>query len=93
LFTVNVIPEGGKKLIAHFGKGFELGEPAFEGLEVRRDAETPPILHSAHAYLACRVNQLLDVGDHMLVVGGVVAGAVLQPGQPSIHVRKNGLNY
>src|SRR5580698_3348207 len=34
-FNVNVIPEGGKALVAHFGKGFELGEPAFHGLEVQ----------------------------------------------------------
>ena len=32
LFTVNVIPEGEKALIVHFGKGFGPGEPAFIGL-------------------------------------------------------------
>src|ERR1700734_2559662 len=41
-FTVNVIPAGGKALVAHFGKGFELNQPAFEGLNVHREGDTPP---------------------------------------------------
>src|SRR5476649_170472 len=28
---VNVVSEGSKALVAHFGKGFAPGEPAFEG--------------------------------------------------------------
>ena len=39
-FTLNILPEGGKALVAHFGKGFELDQPAFEGLELRRTGET-----------------------------------------------------
>ncbi len=92
-FTVNVIPEGGKALVAHFGKGFELNQPAFEGLEIRRDGEWPPVLLAAHAHLGCRVVEKYAVGDHMLVVGRVAAGSVLNPGHPTVHVRKNGLKY
>ncbi|HEV3439075.1 MAG TPA: flavin reductase family protein [Gemmata sp.] len=92
-FTVNVIPEGGKALVAHFGKGFELDQPAFEGLEVRRDDGTPPVLLTAHAYIVCRVTKQLEIGDHVLVVGQVIAGGVLHPGHPTVHVRKNGLKY
>jgi flavin reductase (DIM6/NTAB) family NADH-FMN oxidoreductase RutF len=93
-FVVNVIPEGAKALVAHFGKGFEPGEPAFEGLKVRRDAETPPVLLTAHAYLACEVVTRVDAaGDHVLVIGNVIAGAVLHDGKPTVHVRKNGLKY
>ncbi len=93
LFVVNVIPEGGKNLVAHFGKGFEPGQTAFEGLEVRRDNELPPVLLAAHAFLVCRVTGQLDVGDHVLIIGHVVVGNVLHPGQPTVHVRKNGLKY
>jgi len=92
-FVVNVIPEGGKTIVAHFGKGFESGESVFEGLDVRRDAETPPVLLSAHAYLACRVVSRCDVGDHVLVIGCVTAGGLLHDGKPTVHVRKNGLKY
>jgi flavin reductase (DIM6/NTAB) family NADH-FMN oxidoreductase RutF len=92
-FAVNVIPEGGKSLVAHFGKGFESGQPAFDGLEVRRDHERPPILLASHAYLVCSVTGLTDVGDHILVVGRAIAGSVLQAGHPTVHIRKNGLKY
>lgn len=92
-FTVNVIPEGGKALVAHFGKGFELNQPAFAGLEVQREKDTPPVLQSAHAYIVCRVVTQVEAGDHVLVVGRVVAGQVLHPGHPTVHVRKSGLRY
>jgi flavin reductase (DIM6/NTAB) family NADH-FMN oxidoreductase RutF len=92
-FVLNVLPEGGKSLVAHFGKGFAPGEPAFEGLEVRRDRELPPVLLGAHAYLVCRVTGRLDAGDHVLVIGRVTAGAVLHDGKPTVHTRKNGLRY
>src|SRR4051812_37836938 len=37
-FVLNVLPEGAKSLIGHFGKGFELGQPAFDGLKVQRES-------------------------------------------------------
>ena len=92
-FALNVIPEGGKALVAHFGKGFEAGQPAFAGLDVRRDGESPPVLLSAHAYLVCRVVKRVDAGDHVLVIGRVVAGDILHAGYPTVHVRKSGLKY
>lgn len=91
--VLNIIPEGGKALVAHFGKGFDKSEPAFEGLEVRRERETPPVLLTAHAYLACRVVDRVDAGDHILVIARVTAGAVLHDGKPTVHLRKNGLRY
>ena len=92
-FVLNVIPEGGKSLVAHFGKGFEPGEPAFKSLEVAREQRTPPVLLAAHAYLMCRVVGRADGGDHTLVIGRVTAGAVLHDAKPTVHVRKNGLRY
>jgi flavin reductase (DIM6/NTAB) family NADH-FMN oxidoreductase RutF len=92
-FALNVIPEGGKALVSHFGKGFERGEPAFKGLEVSRERETPPVLLASHAYLVCRVVNRVDAGDHILVIAHVTAGAVLHEGKPTVHVRKNGLRY
>jgi flavin reductase (DIM6/NTAB) family NADH-FMN oxidoreductase RutF len=92
-FVLNVLPEGAKQFVVHFGKGFAAGEPAFVGLEVRRDGETPPVLLASHAYLVCRVAGRCDAGDHVLVIGRVTAGAVLHPGHPTVHVRKSGLRY
>lgn len=91
--VVNVIPEGGKALVAHFGKGFEAGEPAFAGLDVRRDGGSPPVLLAALAHLACRVTARVDVGDHVLLIARVEGGAVHADGKPAVHTRKNGLRY
>jgi flavin reductase (DIM6/NTAB) family NADH-FMN oxidoreductase RutF len=92
-FVLNILPEGGKALVAHFGKGIEGNEPAFEGLEVGRERDTPPVLLAAHAYLVCRVASRADAGDHVLLIARVTAGAVLHDGKPTVHVRKNGLRY
>ncbi len=92
-FVLHVVPEGSKQLVAHFGKGFPPGEPAFEGVEVRRDANLPPVLMAAHAYLACRVVGQVNAGDHTLVIGRVRGGAVLHDGKPTVHTRKNGFRY
>jgi flavin reductase (DIM6/NTAB) family NADH-FMN oxidoreductase RutF len=92
-FTVNILGEGQKPLISHFGKGFDRGEPAFEGLEVRQSPEVAPVLLAAHAYLDCRVVGRYEAGDHVLVVGRVVGGEVLHEARPATHVRKSGTHY
>lgn len=93
-FAVNVLPEGSKALVAHFGRGFEPGEPAFDGLDVERHDGSAAALLAAHAFLDCRVADRVDAGgDHVLVVGRVVGGRVLHDGRPTVHVRKDGLRY
>jgi len=92
-FAVNILEAGQTDMIVHFGRGFALGEPAFEGLEVGRPDEAPPVLLDALAYLECRVAARYPAGDHDLFVGRVVTGRVLDEGQPMVHVRKSGLHY
>jgi flavin reductase (DIM6/NTAB) family NADH-FMN oxidoreductase RutF len=92
-FAVNVLPEGEKKLVAHFGKGFEPGEPAFTGIEADRSGGVI-VLPAALAHVKCRVIGRLDGGDHALVLGQVIGGAVAKPdGKPAVHTRKSGLHY
>jgi flavin reductase (DIM6/NTAB) family NADH-FMN oxidoreductase RutF len=92
-FTVNVLDEDQTDMLVHFGKGFDLGQPAFTGLEVDRPNAAAPVLRDALAYLDCRVAGRHTVGDHELIIGRVVAGRVLEEGKPMVHVRKNGLRY
>jgi flavin reductase (DIM6/NTAB) family NADH-FMN oxidoreductase RutF len=91
--VLNVLPEGAKSLIGHFGRGFELGEPAFDGIKLAKEREPAPILATAHAYLTCRVVNRLDAGDHVVLVAEVSSGAILNDGKPTVHIRKNGLTY
>lgn len=90
---VNVLGEGQKPLMSHFGKGFDPEAPAFEGLDVKRDAHAAPMLLAAHAFLDCRVAQRCEVSDHVLIVGRVVSGVVLNDARPATHVRKSGKHY
>ena len=92
-FTLNVLDRDAKAIVGHFGRGFEEGEPAFEGLEVERPAGAPPVLRDALACLECQVVERFAAGDHDLIVGRVVAGRTLHDGQPWVHVRKSGLRY
>ncbi|MGL6095675.1 MAG: flavin reductase family protein [Fimbriiglobus sp.] len=91
-FTVNIVGEGQKSLVAHFGKGFDPGEPAFTGLEIERHRGAV-VLTAALAHLDCEVVGRAAAGDHVLVLGRVVGGAVHHDGRPSTHVRKSGLHY
>lgn len=91
--VLNIIPEGGKAFIAHFGKSSTSGESAFEGLAMRCDDRMPPILLDAHAYLTGRVVDHVDAGDHTLLIARVDSGAMLHDGKPTVHLRKNGLKY
>jgi flavin reductase (DIM6/NTAB) family NADH-FMN oxidoreductase RutF len=92
-FAVNVLAEGQKALMSHFGKGFARGDSAFEGLDVKRDPQAAPMLLAAHAYLDCRVVHQVEAGDHALVIGIVLGGAVLHDHRPATHVRKTGQHY
>jgi flavin reductase (DIM6/NTAB) family NADH-FMN oxidoreductase RutF len=92
-FTVNILDRDAKAIVGHFGRGFEAGEPAFEGLSIERPDGIPPVLSAALAYLECRVAQRFAAGDHDLIVGRVVAGRLLGDGHPWVHVRKSGLRY
>ena len=92
--VVNIASVQSKNLISHFGRGFEPGQSAFEGIQVDRPThQSAPILKDALAYLCCRVVDRVSVGDHDLVIGDVLDGAILGEGEPRVHIRKNGFNY
>jgi flavin reductase (DIM6/NTAB) family NADH-FMN oxidoreductase RutF len=91
--TLNILDENQTDMIAHFGRGFELGEPAFEGLEIERPDGGAPVLSEALAYLQCRMGTRIPAGDHVLFIAEVVGGRVLNESQPMVHIRKNGSHY
>ena len=92
-FVLNILDDSQTDMVGHFGRGFDLGEPAFEGLDIERLNGLPPVLTEALAYLECRVTVRHEAGDHDLIVAEVVGGKMLNEGQPMVHVRKSGLHY
>jgi flavin reductase (DIM6/NTAB) family NADH-FMN oxidoreductase RutF len=91
--AINILESSQTDMVAHFGKGFAPGDDAFRGLEVFREADKAPVLAEALAALDVRLIDRFSAGDHDLFVLEIVAGRVLDEGQPMVHVRKNGLHY
>jgi flavin reductase (DIM6/NTAB) family NADH-FMN oxidoreductase RutF len=93
-FVLNQVATGHRRLIRHFARGFPPDSPAFEGLDLRHDAEGGPILAEASAYLDNVVVGQIDGGDHRIFLARTVAGAVLDPSsEPIVHVRHSGHHY
>jgi flavin reductase (DIM6/NTAB) family NADH-FMN oxidoreductase RutF len=92
-FTLNILDDTQTDMIAHFGKGFALTEPAFTGLDVERPADWPTVLTDALACLHGKVVARYAAGDHDLLLGEVLAGRMLGEGHPMVHVRKSGMHY
>lgn len=92
-FVVHLLPEHQKKLLKHFVRGFEPGEPAFEGLEVERSPRGVPVLSEALGYLECEPRGHVASGDHLIFLGEVVSAALLRDEPPAVHIRKNGMRY
>jgi flavin reductase (DIM6/NTAB) family NADH-FMN oxidoreductase RutF len=91
-FALNILAAGQTDLLKHFGKGFDRGQPAFNGLVVDHSPGVP-ILPAALAHLTCEVAGRCKAGDHDLIIGRVTGGGVHGEGQPFVHVRKSGLRY
>jgi flavin reductase (DIM6/NTAB) family NADH-FMN oxidoreductase RutF len=92
-FVLNVVGEGQKHLLRHFGKGFEPGEPAFEGVEAPTASNGAPQLAEALGYLECEPASHVDSGDHQIFLAKVTAGGLLSETSPMVHIRKTGAHY
>jgi flavin reductase (DIM6/NTAB) family NADH-FMN oxidoreductase RutF len=93
-FVLNVIGDQQTEFLKHFGKGFEPGAPAFEGLAISHCARGVPILSAAMGYLECEPTDHVDSGDHRIFLAKVVRGKFAKSDmQPMVHIRKSAANY
>ena len=92
-FVLNIVGEGQKQWLKHFGKGFEPGEPAFTGLEVRPAVNGVTALAEALGYLECEPMSHVDSGEHRIFLAKVTAGELLHDAAPMVHIRKSGAHY
>ena len=91
--VVNLVGEGQTQFLKHFGRGFEIDQPAFEGLALRRTPRGGAILADALGYLDCTPFGHADAADHRIFLARVESGELLQEIAPMVHVRKNGTRY
>lgn len=94
--ALNLVGESDKRLLGHFGRGFDIDQPAFEGLTIERGVTGVPVLAAALGYLEGHIIGHFPVGDHLihvLEIVGAGAGETLHAERPMVHVRKSGFNY
>ena len=92
-FAVSVLDAESCGVMNRFFRPPPPGQTPFDGLEVENAPKGCPVIRSALAWLECRCAGEHATGDHIVVFGEVTTAALLRPGDPSIHLRKNGLGY
>jgi flavin reductase (DIM6/NTAB) family NADH-FMN oxidoreductase RutF len=92
-FVLNVVGAEQKQFLKHFGRGFEPGEPAFEGVPVEEASSGVPMLAGALGHLECEPTTHVDSGDHRIFLARVTGGRLHSDAEPMIHLRKSGASY
>lgn len=92
-FVLNVVGESQKALLGHFGQGFDIGEPAFEGLDTTFCPRGVPVLTASVGHLQCEPAGHIDSGDHRVFLARVVRGALASDEAPMVHIRNSGAKY
>jgi len=92
-FTVSILDGASQGLMGAFFKKSEPGKSAFDGLELVTTPGGLAALAGSLAWLECKLTGEHATGDHVVVFGTVEHGAQLRTGEPSVHLRKNGLSY
>jgi flavin reductase (DIM6/NTAB) family NADH-FMN oxidoreductase RutF len=80
-FAINVLQEDQKDLSNHFARK---GGDRFEGVEWRPGETGAPVLPHVLATLECGVTQMVEAGDHVVVIGEALH-ASWREGQPLIY--------
>ncbi len=75
-------PYYGAKVKGRKGEAAELVHHKLEGVPYSLTASGCPVLDAAMAWLECQAQEFLPVGDHMLVIGSVLDGAVVREAEP-----------
>jgi len=92
-FAISILAEEQKDMLRHFSRGFEIGEPAFEGLEVLRTELGLPVLANCVGYVECQSMGHVDVSDHRIFVARVSSDRLLGESRPFVHLRRSGTQY
>jgi flavin reductase (DIM6/NTAB) family NADH-FMN oxidoreductase RutF len=92
-FSLSILDPTSRGSMAPFLRKLPEGASPFDGLEVAQAASGTPVLAGCLAWVDCRITGEFETGDHVVVFWEVVEGALLRAGEPSVHLRKNGLGY
>lgn len=93
-FTLNVLSKKNMDVYKNFVKPYTSGMDRYDGLELLPANKGGPIFAEAVAYMDCVTRTMVEAGDHVIVVGEIVDGGLLQSeNEPMVHLRSNGFQY
>ncbi len=80
-FALNIIPREERAVVRKFVKPaeYDAANSTLNGFQFHAEATGAPVLDLAAAYLDCELRQTVDVGDHSLFIGEVVAAGFSRP--------------
>lgn len=91
-FAVSVLESGQKDLAFAFFKHVEPENGTLAGFAYETQTTSAPVIVDAPAWFECEVRQVLDVGDHSIVVGEVVEAGVRREAS-ALTLKEAGVNY
>ena len=99
-FTINVLSNRNMDIFKAFAKPHN--DEKFAGLALKESlagshegsTSAGPVFAEAVSYIDLKVQSVTEVGDHVLVVGEVIDGELLNgQDEPMTHLRKDGFKY
>ena len=84
VFSVNFLAKSDKKILEQFFKAVPSDGNRFGETKFRTKKTGTPILEAAAHYLECEVKDILDAGDHSVVIGEVVEAETLRDEIPLV---------
>ena len=88
VFSVNVLPKERLDLAEHFGESASTDKLA--SVEWHQGKTTAPVLNDAIAFFECKFNHECKAGDHQLIIGHIVFGAIKEPKALPMNYRDTG---
>jgi len=92
-FAVSVLDGSCARRMGAFFKKYPPGETAFDHVTCAATPGGLAVLSEALAWFECRVSGEHATGDHVVLFGVVEHAALLREGEPSVHLRRDGLGY
>jgi len=91
-FLVNVLSKRNMDIFKAFAKPHN--EIKFDGIELLDSVSAGPAFKEAVSYMVAKVKSVTDASDHVIVLGEIVDGALLNgEDEPMVHLRRDGFQY
>ncbi|MCF7796883.1 MAG: flavin reductase family protein [Lentisphaeria bacterium] len=92
-FVANIVERGNHDLAKAFFKPLYLKNNAFGGIPAAPHEAGGAIIEAAPAWLGCKVINIVEEGDHHLVIGEIDTAGVTDEGAEALCLSETGWHY